>query len=240
MGRKQPDQPETPPADDADNQIPETEQAPADTPANEVEQHAEDGPDAIDREVDRMVQLALDADFEGRTLVGDIRDHMVEVRKSSGKPWSELLEMDQRRLAQGFEHLAQTLVRRITMVVAEADSNGLTVHATLKSYGEDGGIKIALTATSDADTVVALHSMVKQNVILRAADPTRYNAQRSEAPIERDQGDMGFESEEQPAHPADDSDLADDVPGEIGDVAGDDIDREAADGGDAEEQAEDE
>jgi hypothetical protein len=170
-----------------------------------------EAPTAIDHAVDRLTNLAMDAHFETGSLVGDVRDTLLDLYRANPKPWSQLLEADQRNIASALEHVAQVMVRKIVLIVAEDDAAGRTVHAKLESYAEKGGFRIALTASSDSETALALHEAVGHEVILKRADMNHYNGQRGDPPINPDQPDLLFEGEEgerPAAPPIDDSDLA--------------------------------
>jgi len=148
---------------------------------------------AMELMVDRITAIATDAAFGKGTIAGDLRDTMLDIVKANPKPWSLLGEDLQKQVASAIQTAAQTAVRRIVLLVAEADAEGDTIHAKLDSYSEKGGLKISLTAAGDTATVVALHLSVGQNVIIKRADPNAFNGQRGEPHIDPDQPGLAFE-----------------------------------------------
>lgn len=168
---------------------------------------------ATDFMIDRMTAIANEATMASGTLVGDVRDTLLDLFKANPKPWSSLLEDQQRRIADGLEHCAQVIIRAIVVIVAEDDAQGATIHAKLESYAEKGGLKIALTANGDRDTVLALHDAVGQQVVVKRADTNRYAGQRRGAEIDPNQPGLAFEGDADTAAdpfaaPAGDEDLA--------------------------------
>lgn len=170
---------------------------------------------ATDFMVDRLIRIAQESEFERGTLVGDVRDTLLDLFKANPRPWDTLKEDQQRAIAGGLETAAKVLIRAVVLVVAEDGEGGNTIHAKLESYAEKGGLKIALTANGDRDTVLALHDAVGQQVVVRRADATRYDGQRRPPAVDPDQPDLQFEGDtDRPVAdafdpPAGDEDLAD-------------------------------
>jgi len=151
---------------------------------------------ATDLMTDRLVAIAETAELDRGTLVGDVRDTLLDLFKANPKPWSALLEDQQRRVADALETAARTIVRSIVVIVAEDDAAGGTIHAKLESYAEKGGLKIALTANGDRDTVLALHDAVGQQVVVKRADTNRYGGERRPLQTDPDQAGLGFEADQ--------------------------------------------
>lgn len=160
-----------------------------------VEDRDADEDRATDFMVDRLVSIAQTAELDRGTLVGDVRDTLLDLFKANPKPWSQLLEDQQRRIADALETSAKALIRSIVVIVAEDNEEGAAIHAKLESYAEKGGLKIALTANGDRETVLALHDAVGQQVVVKRADSTRYGGQRREAGVQPDQPGLGFEAD---------------------------------------------
>lgn len=172
---------------------------------------AEDHITAHDRAMARLMAIAEEAEFDGGTLVGDLRDTLLDIIKSRPKPWSQTSNAEQRDLANALEAIAKLLVRRVTLVVAEQDE--ISVQAKLKGYAVDGEtFKLKVVAQGDEETALGLFRMDGHDVLLISADSTRFNGQRRDVRTDPDQREIPFAdppAAEQPSHPADNSDLAD-------------------------------
>jgi hypothetical protein len=182
---------------------------------------AEDHIAEFDARVEKLVKIAEDAKFESGTLLGDIRDTMLEQFKHQPKPWSNMSQIEQRDLGKVFENAARLFVRKTVLIVAEEDL--VSVQGTLKGYsGKGGDFKATIEARGDEDTALELFKMDGHAVVIMSADATRFEGQRKDVETQPDQPALGFSdgpTGEQP--PADDSDLVDaaEEPPEAEDVA---------------------
>lgn len=179
---------------------------------------AEDHITAFDRHVERLSRIAEEAEFESGTLVGDIRDGLLDIFKARPKLWSQMSESEQRDLARGLESVAKVVLKKLVIVLAEEEN--VSVHATLKGYAVDGEtFKLKVVAKGDEDTAAELFRMDGHEVILIRADARRHHGQRSDGGVQADQPTLAFsdppakgaaadEIRTEPPHPADDSDLA--------------------------------
>jgi len=187
-----------------------------------VDARDDDQDRATDLMTDRIVAIAETAELDRGTMVGDVRDTLLDLFKANPKPWSALLEDQQRRIADALETAARTIIRAIVVIVAEDDAAGGTIHAKLESYAEKGGLKIALTANGDRDTVLALHDAVGQQVVVKRADTNRYGGERRQPQTDPDQPGLEFESDQDGQRdpftgPEGDADLVDAADGLGGD-----------------------
>lgn len=174
--------------------------------------------DAFDDRLARLVEMCEEAEFESGTLVGDIRDLLIEDAKHRPKPWSQMNQRQQGDFVRAAEEVARKIIGKVVIVLAEQDD--ITVHATLKGYAADGGtFKLKLVARGDMEVAQQLYALDGHEVVLISADSKRFTGQRRDPPIAPDQGALTFadppggEAKEEirsdpPAHPADDSDLA--------------------------------
>jgi hypothetical protein len=148
--------------------------------------------------------------FASATLVGDIRDVILEVIKHRPRPWSQLSRDEQNDVATAAEYAAKTVVTRACELIA---SNGrVSLNAKFEGYSDKAGeLKGTLKFVEvDDDGVLALHKASGQMVVLITADPTAFMGERRPPNIEEDQLGLTFEkeSDEPMPRPADDSDLA--------------------------------
>lgn len=164
------------------------------------------------RMVDRIMVIVSDEangnGFARGSLVGDIRDTLIDVLKIHGA-WGKMAEADQKQLAGGIEDFSKELIARVTAIVVRDISGGHEIMAKLDSYAEKGGLKIQLSAEASTQTVIGLHKAHGKMVMIRPADTNDYNGQRREPAVEPDQPDLQFEtSTKAPDDSADAAELA--------------------------------
>ncbi|MBA2717722.1 MAG: hypothetical protein H0U52_00575, partial [Chloroflexi bacterium] len=169
---------------------------------------------AFERRCERLVGIAEEAEFESGTLVGDIRDALLEIFKNRPKPWSQLSAAEQGDINRALESTAKKVLRKLVIVLAEEDD--VSVNATLKGYAVDGEtFKLKVVAKGDEETAAELFRMDGHEVILIRADARRFHGQRKDGEVQPDQPTLGFSdgaavapTEIKSTPPADDSDLA--------------------------------
>lgn len=167
---------------------------------------------AFDARIERLSRIAEEAEFDSGTLVGDIRDLIVDLYKSRPKPWSQMSSGDQRDIYRAAEDVAKKVLRKLVIVVAEEDE--ISVHAKLNGYSADGEtFKLKATVQADEETALQLFRLDGHEVVILSADATRFTGQRRDPAVMPDQGALEFadgqgKGEAEPEHPADDSDLA--------------------------------
>jgi hypothetical protein len=169
----------------------------------------EDHITAFDRQMERLVGIAENAEFESGTLVGDIRDSLLDLFRTRPKVWSAMSEAEQRDVAKALENAAKLFVRKVVRVVAEEDL--VSVSATLKGYSAKGDVfKLNAEARGDEDTALDLFRMDGHDVVIMSADAQRFVGQRKDAEVQPDQPALTLEPPQAGAeHPEDNSDLAD-------------------------------
>lgn len=179
----------------------------------------EDHVTQFERRVERLTEIALEAEFSGGSLVGDIRDALLDTFKHRPKPWSQMSQDEMRDMNKGLETIAKVLIRKIVLVVAEEDD--VSVPATLKGYSVKGDtFQLKVEASGDEDVALELFRMDGHDVVILRADARRFHGQKREAEVIPDQASLGFADDEPkpaPDHPADDSDLSGDDDDEDGD-----------------------
>lgn len=168
----------------------------------ETEPEAEDHISAFDEKVEKLVQLASEAEFENGSLLGDVRDRMLEIFKNRPKAWSQMSEAEHRDIGKALENAAQTLIRRVVLVVAEGDE--ISVTGTLKGYSAKGGdFQLKVEAQGDDATALQLFKMDGHAVVIKSADASKLLGKKSEAEVIPDQAALAFSDEETPAEEVD-------------------------------------
>lgn len=167
-------------------------EGPAPEPTQEAEPRGEDELDGIN--TDAMEAAAERAELIAGTLVGDMRDAMMEVFKHRPKPWSQMLAGEQKDVATALEYAAKRIVNSAVLALAAEDR--LSIKAVFKGYADKAG---ELTGTvkflevQDAD-VLALHRASGKTILLVVADSQAFSGQRRDADVQDDQADMDFEA----------------------------------------------
>jgi hypothetical protein len=174
---------------------------------------AEDHITAFDRKLERLTRLAEEADFESGSLVGDIRDFLVDHAKAQPKAWHQMSAGEHADYNRNAETIAKKVLRKLVLVLAEEED--VSVHATLKGYAVDGEtFKLKVVAKGDAETAAELFRMDGHEVIMIRADARKHFGQRREGEVLPDQTALRFadggprKDPIEPDHPDDDSDLA--------------------------------
>lgn len=149
----------------------------------------------------RVEQIIAEAkaDLGTTTLAGDLRDAMLEVRKTQGKPWSEMVADEQETVGRGFEYTARELVERVVEIVGEAMLAEKPIRAILDKYtdGKNGisaTLAIRLSEEDDGSGIVALHKAQGKMMMLTPASPNDFSGESEEFEPDADQGAMEFEA----------------------------------------------
>ena len=187
--RRRKAQPAAQPESEADADLADP---PERSPETEAEPRGEDELDGI--ATDAMEAAAERADLIAATLVGDLRDSMMEVFKHRPKPWSQMLAGEQKDVATALEYAAKKIVNKAVLALAAEDRP--SIKAVFKGYADKVG---ELTGTvkflevQDAD-VLALHRASGKTILLVVADSQAFSGQRRDADVQDDQADMNFEA----------------------------------------------
>lgn len=143
---------------------------------------------AMEAAADRAVLIA-------GTLVGDMRDAMMEVFKHRPKPWSQMLAGEQKDVATALEYVAKRVVNTAWMLALAAEDRP-SIQAVFKGYTDNAGTlegKVKFLNVQD-DDVLALHRASGKTILLVVADSQAFTGQRREADVDADQPDLEFEA----------------------------------------------
>lgn len=154
-----------------------------------------------------LVSLAEEHGIDADSLVGDLRDGMLQEFKQRPKPWGQLLAGEQRDVVGALTQAAQLFARRAVIQIAAKGRP--TIRGTLKKFSHDGAKIVAtieVPLTDDA-SILALNHASGKEVLIVTADANAFMGQRRDAAIADDQAGLEFEAGSD-RHPPDDSDLA--------------------------------
>lgn len=177
----------------------------------------EDHETAFERRLARLVAIAEEADFESGTIVGDIRDLILDTAKAQPKGWGHMSEGERRELAKTAEKVAQVVLRKTVICVAEEDE--ISVHATLAGYRVNGdAFELKAKAKGDEDTAVQLFRLDGHEVVIISADSTRFHGQRRDPNIPSDKLELPF-SDPPPLNEAAPGEITSRPPGDDSDLS---------------------
>ena len=160
-------------------------------PAEEAAQPGEDHTTEFDRRLNTLFTIAEQAEFESGSLVGDIRDGLLDIIKHRPKPWANMSQDEQQDLAKALEAIAKSVIRKVVIVVAEQDE--VSVTATLKGYGVKGDtFSLKAEAKGDEETAIQLFKLDGHEVVIISADAKRFMSQRKPVAIDPDQRALSF------------------------------------------------
>lgn len=156
-------------------------------------------PEELTTALDRLEALVDESPFDAGTLVGDIRDCMLDIVKSRPKPWSQLSSAEQGDVARAVEYAAQQMVKNAVDLIAR-NGKADPVKAILETLAEkkDGSIeaKLKIKTTTPEETAaafLALHHARGKMVLLTKASAEDYGGQRADVGIDPDQSEIDFQ-----------------------------------------------
>lgn len=158
---------------------------------------------------ERIENITAEADIETKTLVGDLLATLLDLFKTRPKPWSQMPEDDQTQVVIALRNAATDLVGNAVRLIANAGDGAFT--AKLEQYADKGALKIALTAESTTDNVLACHAAQGQFVVVKRFDTRPFSSERREVYTDPDQPAMAFDkdADQPPKRDISDDDLAD-------------------------------
>lgn len=122
------------------------------------------------------------------TLMGDLRDAILDRLKAMPKPWTTLSEADQREMIQGIEMVARTLVRSAVRLVA---ANGRpTLEGVLSQCTVKDGIKATVILSRHDPLRESLLNAVNEQILIVVADAEAYMGEKAPANPDPDQRAM--------------------------------------------------
>lgn len=189
---------------------------------------------AHDRRMERLLNIAREAEFESGTALGDMVDVTLDLFKHRPKVWSAMSQGEQQDVIRTIQAAQKIALEKVVIAIAEEGLDSIA--ATLdKKFTKDGDkIKIAIVIDhADIEELVEVSKLAGQRVIITSADRRNFDKVRKEPQTDPDQPAL-FAPVKQfvstpvapPAHPDDDSDLAG---GQAEDEAGNDAEPPIAD-----------
>jgi len=149
--------------------------------------------------LDRMGEIADNAQINIKGMVYDVRDTLLEIFKTRPKPWSAMPQGDQRATAAELEQAAEKLINKIIEAVATEGIPSVRVLLTKVTMGTDMTIagKVKTYGEEEADFAVkTLHHAINGHVMLTVASLDDIKEGSAEAETDVDEPNFGFEGDE--------------------------------------------
>lgn len=160
-------------------------------------------------EVALLEEAADAAELDLSTLVGDLRDGMLEQLKQMGQSWQKTPEAEQMDIAAALQNTAKAFVDDAVALIRADGKNAII--ALLVDYADKGDIVAKLkiskaTVSENDDVIMTLHNAVGKNIVITQASSADYQGQRGDAETEPDQpefdtGDDSAEAEAEEEEP---------------------------------------
>ena len=127
-------------------------------------------------------------DIQVATLVGDIRDFLLDRLKHDKKPipWTERGQEEQTWIVQDATDAARLLVTRVTFLVA-AEGCSTRIRATLKRLVVKDEVEVSLALPKNADLAPDLFRAQGSDVLLVIIDQDAFEGKQASVPITPDQ-----------------------------------------------------
>lgn len=131
--------------------------------------------------VEQRANLVLASD----TLMGDIRDAILDRLKAMPKPWTVMSENEQRDLIYGVENAAQNLIRQAALLMA---ANGYpTINGQVESSTIKDDIKTVVRVSKTHGDRLALLDAAGHPCIIVIADIAQFLGERAPAEPDKDE-----------------------------------------------------
>lgn len=161
-------------------------------PQTGTEQREDDEGEGVNTSA--MEASAEQAELLAGSLVGDMRDAMMEVFKHRPKPWSQMLAGEQRDVATALEYACKRIVNKAVLVLAAEERP--SIQAVFKGYADKAGELTGTVKFLDVqdEDVLALHRASGKTILLVVADSQAFTGQRRDPDVAEDQGDLEFDA----------------------------------------------
>lgn len=136
-----------------------------------------------------MAKKKLDVTELGlSTLSGDLRDAALDWIRTLSRPWSGLVEHEQREVIDSVSKQADALVRQAVDMIAAQGAD--VIVASIESVTVKDGIKATIKCQKTEDDLVALGMAEGSTVRLVVLDAADFQGEREPAEPEPDQAEL--------------------------------------------------
>lgn len=126
-------------------------------------------------DVEKRVELVMSSD----TLMGDIRDAILDRLKAMPKPWTVMSENEQRDMIYGVESAAENLIRKASLLIA---ANGYpTIQGQVESSTIKDDIKTVVRVSKSHQDRLSLLDASGHSCLIVIADVAQFMGERAPA-----------------------------------------------------------
>lgn len=129
-------------------------------------------------------------DFARETLLGDVRDALLDHIKSLRKSWPEFSRVEQLQIVEHCKTISENLIKQAVQIIA-ADGRR-TIVADVEKIEVKDGIKVHAKCTNLQQSLIDLGASVGKTVLIVVADDHDYSGQREEPETDPDQRQFNF------------------------------------------------
>lgn len=146
--------------------------------------------DAITGEVLSGADDTPDFDPDLDTLMGDMRDAMLQRIRTLKKPWAQMSEGEQYDCANGIELAAKDMIRKTVRLLNKFEWPHAVVELGEVKIGGTKGIEAKITCSNIALNRNVLGEHVGTQIMLLMVDSDTFMAERAPARVDKDQPDL--------------------------------------------------
>jgi hypothetical protein len=158
-------------------------------------------------DVEKRVELVMSSD----TLMGDIRDVILDRLKAMPKPWTVMSENEQRDLIYGVESAAENLIRRAALLIA---ANGYPIiEGRVEQSALKDDIKTVVRVSKHHPDRLSLLDAAGHSCIIVIADVAQFMGERAPAEPDPEQPELDIPVADNGAATA--AEPGEDVPGNV-------------------------
>lgn len=130
-------------------------------------------------------------------MVSDVRDMLISKRRNQimATTWGQLSEDQQRDEIQACTNVAVDLVQALADAIAASGNE--VIHAKLDNFKiKDGVVTLTAKGSAEDGALLALNHVGNKNLKIIVADADKFDQQREEVPINKDQPELPMDEDE--------------------------------------------
>lgn len=165
---------------------------PKDTPNHPIEDQVDQETGEVAQDETDQTDDAPDFDPELGTLMGDMRDAMLQRIRTLQKPWAQMTEQEQGDCANGIELAARDMIRKTVRMLNRHEWPHTVVELAEMKIGGTKGIEAKIACANISHNRETLGDHVGTQVMLVMVDSETFMAQRAPARIDKDQPELAI------------------------------------------------
>lgn len=145
-----------------------------------------------------QIDDAPDFDPQLDSLMGDMRDVILQRIRTLQKPWAQMSEQEQVDCANGTELAAKDMIRKTVRLLNQHEWPTAVVELSEMKIGGTKGIEAKIACANVSHNREVLGDYVGTQVMLMMVDSDSFMAARAPAKIDKDQPELPMEGEAEP------------------------------------------